>query len=291
MAYSPLPDRRMPYDDDGTVVMQGDDYPAYGSDLSYPSGADLIALNGYSGIRTGRGAASHNADYQLTTWLFFPEQREVSGIYYATAPEYGETGAIGTAVLKGSSDTTNGLDGSWETASWTPVSPEPATEVDQWRSGIRAVSFTGPKQTIRLDLPGVGGSGGYVQLALLHVYGAKAAGQTPDDIIFLDGLHSYAEFATDEDFGDVPLGTTSTRTFKIKNASSTKTATTIDLQCNDADFVISTDDATWVVTINIASLGAGASSSAMYIRNTSPSPGAALGPRFARIVCTVGSWV
>ena len=127
--------------------------------------------------------------------------------------------------------------------------------------------------------------------SLLHIYGRKAAGQTPNDIVFLDGDNAFAEFATPEDFGDVPLGTTTVRQWKVKNTSATATAMTISLQCNDADFSISTDGSTWVVTIDIALLAAGATSGVMYIRDTTPNPGAPLGARFARIVCTVGSWV
>lgn len=283
MSYTALPDRRMPWDNDGTVMMQGDNHPAYGSHLSYPSGADAIAMNGYSGITTGRGYQAANND-ALTTWLFFPEQREVTGITYTTV------GAIGTAVLKGSNDTTSGLDGTWETASWTPVSPEPATQTDQWRSVIRTVSFTGPKRVIRLDLPGLGGLNPGPMLCLLHVYGQKAAGQTPDDLLYLDGNNAYAEFAAPMDFGDRPLGTTQTWPFKVKNGSATHTANSINLQCNDSDFAISSDGVTWVTTLNISSLAAGASSGVLYVRNTTPSPGATLGPRFARVIGTVGSW-
>ena len=285
MTYAALPDMRMPYDNDGTVVMQGNNNPVYGSNLTYPSGSDLIAMNGFTGIRTGRGASAPSSDYTLTTWCFFPETREVTGVWYGVA-----NGAIGTPVLKGSSDSTNGLDGTWETASWTPVSPEPATQSDQWRSGIRTVSFTGAKRVARLDVPGVGGAGGPPVMSIIHWYGKKAAGQTPDDILFLNGNAAYAEFAAPADFGDRPLGTTSTWTWKVQNASATKTANTINLQCNDSDFTISTDGVTWVATINIASLAAGASSGVMYIRNTTPNPGGALGPRFARIVCTVASY-
>ena len=80
------------------------------------------------------------------------------------------------------------------------------------------------------------------------------------------------------------------RQFRVKNDSATLTANTINLQCNDTDFAISTDGATWVATINIASLAAGAESATMYIRNTTPAAGNLLGPRFARIVALVGSW-
>ena len=125
----------------------------------------------------------------------------------------------------------------------------------------------------------------------LHLYGEKAAGQTPDDIIYINHDDTPGvEYTSPEDFGDQPLGTTVVRQFRVKNASSTKTANTINIQCNDSDFAISEDGSNWVVTINIASLAAGAESSTLYVRCTTPSVGGLLGPRFARLVTTVASY-
>jgi hypothetical protein len=69
------------------------------------------------------------------------------------------------------------------------------------------------------------------------------------------------------------------RQFRIKNVSATRTAASINIQCNDTDFAISTDNVNWVTTINIASLAPGAESATMYWRCTTPAPGAQLGPR------------
>ena len=87
-----------------------------------------------------------------------------------------------------------------------------------------------------------------------------------------------------EDVGDVALGTTRTMQVWLQNTSATKTASTINLQLNDADWIFSTDNATWVTSINIASLAAGATYGPIYIRQTSPAQGSRLGPRFARVV-------
>ncbi len=114
-------------------------------------------------------------------------------------------------------------------------------------------------------MTGVGNS----SFRILHVYGEKTAGQTPDDVIYIDhDTTPGVEYASPEDFGDQPLGTTVVRQFRLKNTSATKTAN----------------------TINIASLGAGAQSATMYVRCTTPAPGNPLGPRFARIVTTVASY-
>jgi hypothetical protein len=89
-----------------------------------------------------------------------------------------------------------------------------------------------------------------------------------------------------EDVGDVPFGTTRTLQVWLANTSATKTASTINLQLNDANWIFSTDNTTWVTSINVASLGPGARYGPIYIRQTSPAQGSRLGPRFARIVCS-----
>jgi hypothetical protein len=299
MAYTALPDMRMPYDNDGTVVaygpqsMTGSSAVAFAQGVSsYLTGADLILLNGSSWAVLAANpyvASSYNNVQMRPFWWFFPEQREVTGIVFGSPdPNATFSTTRGIYVVQGSNDTTNGADGTWETASLGSTTPDVARSVDGWRAHIYSVSLTGPKRVIRLAL--ASDSNLSVTPVLLHLYGRKAAGQTPDDILFLDGLNSYAEFAAPEDFGDVPLATTTVRTFKVKNGSATHTANSINLQCNDADFAISTDNVTWVATINIASLAAGASSGVMYVRNTSPAIGSPLGPRFARIVATVASY-
>lgn len=281
MGYTALPDQRMPYHRDGSRMLQATNTGGiFGSNQTWPSGGDTIALNGMA-IGTTHAASSGLAE-ELCTWVFFPESREVTAIYYSLnfAPDF--------VTFQGSSDTTNGIDGTWETATFTPV-PQPAASIDDWRSLIKSVSFTGPKRAVRLRARKDGIAS--TNLRVIHLYGEKAAGQTPNDLIFIDhDTTPGVEYTAPEDFGDRPLGTSVVRQFRVKNASATLTANTINLQCNDADFAISTDGTTWVVTIDIASLAAGAESATMYVRNTTPAPGATIGPRFAEIVALVGSW-
>lgn len=266
----------MPYDTDGTVVGVTANSFA-GGITSYPSGTQLQQLNDYVShgnvlIGTAPGVYS--------IWFFFPgEQREVTA-FYLNMDYHGAT-----PILQGSNDTTNGTDGTWETASltggWNASSD---TAVDAWRAHILPISFTGPKKVIRIQISTDNAESPIFRQ--IHLYGEKASGQTPDDILFLDSDDGGAEFTSVEDFGDRPLGTTVTRQFKVKNSSATKTASGINIQCNDSDFAISTDGVTWVVTINISSLGPGVSSSTMYVRNTTPGPGGQLGTRHARVTAS-----
>ena len=283
MPYTALPDRRIPYDNDGTVVGW---YHGVNGLTAYPSGADLISLNGssYAAVNTS-GLMSSGT---MGVLLFFPEQREVTGIYAWLWDDGGAGFEAPITGLVGSTDTTNGQDGTWETASLPGGVPGKVNSY-AWRSDIKAVSFTGGKRTVRIYRSI--GYDGLPRFFALHLYGEKTAGQTPDDVIYIDhDTTPGVEYAAPEDFGDQPLGTTVVRQFRLKNTSATKTANSINVQCNDADFAISTDGVTWVVTINIASLGPGAQSATMYVRCTTPPPGNLLGPRFARIVTTVASY-
>lgn len=280
MPYPALPDRRMPYDNDGTLVYFG---TLAGGAVRAASGAQTIELQDSDYTEVDNGNVPNGT--QHVTWLFFPEQREVTGIYYIR----GTPEAVLLAALHGSNDTANGLDGTWETASLPGGVPGRNNDF-AWRSDIKPVSFTGPKQNIRAisATVGAGGSGGP---RILHVYGEAAAGAMAHDLVFINHDDTPGQpFQAPEDFGDQPLGTTVVRQFRLKNTSATKTATGINIQCNDADFVIAeAAGGPWVVTINLASLGPGAESPTYYVRCTTPAPGAALQPRYARIVLVCDS--
>lgn len=289
MTYTALPDRRMPYHRDGTVVAYSTltalDSFALGV-AGYLSGAERIELNDADLVTVGTlgGGARNN---NRAVWFFFPELREVSA--YSIGHVYDVAG--GAVTIQGSNNSTNGMDGTWEDAALGGTGLYETSATDGWRSTIGTISFTGPKRVVRIKLATVGSVGGEGTWPLIHLYGEKAAGETPDDLIFVDhDTTPGAEYTAPEDFGDRPLGTTLVRQFRVKNTSATLTANAINLQCNDTDFAISTDGVTWVVTINLASLAAGAESATMYIRNSTPAPGAIIGPRFAEIVAVVGSW-
>lgn len=276
MPYTALPDHRIPYDNDGTLVYQGD--LTVGA-TTPSSGATLLE---WQDEAFDAGAGLEQGGANLVTWLFFPEQREVTAVYYRAINLFG-VGTIGT--IAGSNDTTNGLDGTWETASLPGGAPG-FVDSFSWRSGIAVVSFTGPKKNVRIVNAPSNSNNQIVQM--LHLYGEPAAAAMAHDLIFLDpDLGAGVAFPAPEDFGDQPLGTTVIRPFRVKNTSASRTATNINLQCNDADFAIGESAVgPWVVTINVLSLGPGVESATLYTRCTTPAPGAPLKPRFARIIAT-----
>ena len=283
MAYAALPDHRMAYDNDGTLVYQGQGTTGAVVALSSAQMQELQDTDQVNSITSDSVDADGGSNGRV--WFFFPEQREVTGMF-----AHGDSGRA-VSALQGSNDTGNGVDGTWETASVSGGYPT-RTHDFSWRDSIRAVSFTGPKQSLRATYHGSHSAVDKGYLQTFHLYGEAAAGQMAHDLVYInhDDTPGVA-FTASEDFGDQPLGTSVVRQFRIKNTSATKTATTINIQCNDADFVIAENPAgPWVVTINLASLGPGAESPTYYVRSTTPAPGAALIPRFARIItiCDAG---
>lgn len=280
MPYPALPDRRMPYDIDGTLVYFG----------NATDGAQTAADS------TQRGEMNDDDQTLVLDWssanklariyLFYPEQREVTGFWMQWNAGAGPSA---WSSLTGSNDTTNGEDGTWETASLPSGAPAGNAAVvtfDLWRSGIKPISFTGPKKNVRFSFGPLASAGARVYT--LQVYGEAAAGQMAHDLILINHDDTPGvEYTAPEDFGDQPLGTTVVRQFRVKNTSATETATNINIQLNDADFTLAeAPGGPWVVTINLASLAPGAESPTYYIRCTTPAPGAALKPRFARMLVT-----
>ena len=285
MPYPALPDHRIPYDNDGTLVYYG---TSSAGAVTLASGPILLAWQDEALTDAGPSYDSRTKGASRV-FLFFPEQREITGCFIRS--NAGGAAAMASS-LAGSNDTTNGQDGTWETASLPSGYPTISAGDFSWREGIKPVSFTGPKKNLRFQND-AGGSSGNAEWNTIHFYGETAAGQMAHDLIYLDpDLGAGVAFPAPEDFGDQPLGTTVVRPFRLKNTSATRTATNINIQCNDADFAISDSGSggPWVVTINIPSLGPGVESSTMHIRCTTPAPGAALKPRFARIVtvCDAG---
>ena len=123
----------------------------------------------------------------------------------------------------------------------------------------------------------------------IHLYGLKAAGEQPDDILFCD---KNGDVLTElMDFGNRPEGTTEIREFTLKNSSNNKIANNINLQLNDKDFIMSFNrDGPWTSVLDIASIPPNSTSSVLFVKNELAPPLLTLGPRYARIVASVGSW-
>ena len=283
MAYPVIPSRRMPYDIDGTEV----GHIRTGLNLSFNSGVESWATSAQKTQLQNQGNIApfiRSYGYGNTDsdafWFFFPEVRELTHIGF-THSEIDTP----TITIQGSTDSTNGIDGTWETPVWVVTVSDRA---DAWRSDVMALSFSGPVKVLRINF--YDGGADMNILNSIHLYGFKFAGETPDDILFVDA-ETGAELTSLIDWGDRPEGTTEFRQVKVKNASTTKTANSINLQLNHTDFLMSWNSGgPWTTVLDITSLGAGAESGIIYLKNELGPPLLILGPKDARMIATVGSW-
>jgi hypothetical protein len=285
--YPAILEHRIPFDIDGTEV-----------GYRYQSWVDLATIfgNGVSSWLDGQSKQNLNREDRAQTWgatdnkpgfgfwFFFPELREINkiGVQY---PASGISG-LDERVIQGSVDTTNGMDGSWETAVYSY--PTPSANLDNWRDKIFTVSFSSPIKALRFGIR-TSSYNSTVKLCGIHIYGRKAAGEQVDDIVFCDT--SGNELTSLIDWEDRPEGTTQITSIKVKNASTEKIANNVNLQLNHDDFMLAwSQDGPWQSVLDIASIGPNSLSSTVYIRNALAPPLLTLGPKAARIIATVGSW-
>ena len=290
MPYPTLPGRRFEYDVGGGSVYYGNDTNEITTALTTEQ---MALLNGI-----GNTSAVISRDVTLsevirTVWVFLPERYVIAGLgmIHNALSNWSGSGI----TISGSADSTNGLDGTWINATLpNGAIPKVMLDEDQWRDSIQPCTFSEAIKVLRLQY-----SGGYdfaddsnVKIYALHIYGVKAAGEVPDDILFLDDDASGdPEFIRDLDFGDRPEGTTVTHRIKLLNSSTTKIANNLTLSLIDVDFSFSMDEgATWVTGATITSLAPQGTSSSILIKNTIPPPTQMLGPRAPRFEVTIGSW-
>ena len=284
MTYPIIPSRRMPYDIDGTEVgyrIGGNFGNGIASWLSSGQKGEINTTLNHTGTVLAAGFTTASS----MLWFFFPEAREITHMTALLTI----TGTLQATVVAGSNNSTNGMDGDWEAAVLPDGNPATqSTNLDIWRTHVRSVSFSEPKKIVRCRFL-TSGTNARAAIRRVFVYGSKAAGQTPDDILIM--TNTTDEFTALKDWGDRPEGTVELSSFRLKNASTTKTANNINVQLNHDDFLISwSDTGPWVTFVDIASLSPGAVSSPIYVKNELPPPLLILGPRAARVVVGVGSW-
>ena len=289
MPYPTLPGRKFEYDIGGGSVYYGNDI----NDITTALTTEQMAeLNNVDNARIVMQKNVYNTTAVLTVWVFLPERYVIAGL--GMLHVLSNCGGAGVTVA-GSADSTNGLDGTWINGTLPNGAISKAMlDNDQWRDDIQPCTFSEAIKVLRLRY-----SGGYqyaedasVKIYALHVYGVKAGGEIPDDILFLDDDESGdPEFIRDLDFGDRPEGTTVTHRIKLRNSSATKIANNLTLSLIDVDFTFSMDEgATWVTGATITSLAPQGTSSSILIKNTIPPPTQMLGPRAPRFEVTSGSW-
>ena len=289
MPYPTLPGRKFEYDVGGGSVYHGNDINDITTALTTEQ---MAALNGTGNVNVVISATGWHSAIK-TVWIFLPEKYVVAGLGLLHNM-WSTSSPTRSITVAASADSTNGLDGTWIDATLpNGAIPTVMMDDDQWRDSIQPCTFSEAVKVIRIRYSVTDyNDENYVRIYAIHIYGVKAAGQVPDDILFLDDdVSGDPEFIRDLDFGDRPEGTTVTHRIKLFNSSTTKIANNLTLSLIDADFTFSMDEgATWVTGATITSLAPQGTSSSIIIKNTIPPPTQLLGPRAPRLEVTIGSW-
>lgn len=272
--YPDVPGNRIPYDRDGTAVFLNP------SMTTAATAAQVQGLNSEAPYLIGR---NFNAT-ALT--LLLPRPLDLVGLMVGYGGGYMQDT---NAAVMVSSDTTNGVDGTWRSVTVTAHN----VAVVVFRTGISAVS-----EASVIGIRVTYSTGDYYYVANLHVYGSPSTTPT-NNLVLYDPTSDARVGGAYFDFGDVPQTTTADKLFRVHNNSATQTASTITISCETLtdttpsvppQFTFSTDGVTFASTVTLASLAPGTTSSTITVRRTTPS-NAVLSLWWARIVASAASWV
>lgn len=330
MPFAMPPGLRIPYDIDGSVILY---HPAN----SVGGGVQEMHANAAAAMNStyGGGAYFTTSEFPNSSGLpnsttlprdsypffviIFPLPTRIRGLFYS--------GAAGSVLVETSKDTTNGIDGTWthegqfSRGSVADTDQMVGARVTTGADQLVSAGTRSPKDFYRLlfaesgagihEVPGASWrnvrairvfpvisnpQGEYH----IHLYGepdTDAIGQN-----YLQGWRADSNMRLGGaalTWGDVPLESSSDKTFRLKNQSATDTANSIVVSAENlryyptpslaSQFLFSLDGATWTPTVTIGAIGPGAVSSTIYVRRVTPanSPLTTWSPRFR---FAVGSW-
>lgn len=279
--YPAVPGNRFAYHLDGTSV-------------TYRNGnGSLVANYGEADMQVFQNESSDRIDHisfntSGSISFVFPELRNVTGIFYATD----EAGTLGQGA-EWSGDSADGWGGTWTTVTPTVVGYN--SVVPEYRNNINVVNLTNVK-AIRIKFPAFVSSNYPFGISAVHIYGSYVA-----DSDRLDFWHPTLDQAIDGtyfDFEDIKRGETVVKPFRLKNVSSTLTASSIvvsasALTVSSPSHVdmhsFSADGTTYTTTVNAGNLAPGAISGVLYDRFIT-SDVAPTGPWSGTLRAVAGSW-
>lgn len=224
---------KFPYDVDGTSVIYRQNSMSDFVVLTTDEKHAMLDADPATYFTSTYCSGEHNI-----VWLF-PQPVNISAIATSIKIE----GAFGggnnynsNIFIEGSTNTTNGVDGSWESPTF-PNGDAPTdlnfTATDAWRQYVWKIEFaSGPFTGLRVRVVNTGAINCRITLRYLHIYGTISTGYNDDRLVFLDDP---SQALKDDiiDYGAVAYPTTYERSFYIKNLSATKVATSVKLYGQD----------------------------------------------------------
>lgn len=235
--------------------------------------------------------------------MAFPDLRDISGLYLGFVQA--DPADWIDVTVEGSSDTYTGLDGTWSTVYDTNRVSDGSsvgwwghTAPGDYRRYIRAISpVTGLRALRVVVTPQTPGTTAW-SLQAMHVYGAISAGQNPHRLEIGDPVLDQRVAPGHFDWGNVPLGSSADKTFRVRNLSPYKRAEGVVVSVEaltDADpsaaaqHLLSYGGSAYAATVTIPAIAPGARSGLVTLRRITPST-AATGPWALRVRGLPTSW-
>lgn len=278
--YPNAPSWRMAHDRDGTQWF----HMNASNVITALSSANAIALNDEASTSETSSPAASTTHYFIA---IFPELRDLDAFFVAR----GATAAAGYAVQV-STNTTNGLDGTWTSISTASF---PTTVIPNYRTGIVSSTQLGIRG-VRFQLT-VGASTN-MALSTVHLYGEPVAGANPNRLTLwhptLDQRVDPAYF----DWGNTPRSSSADRTLRVKNLSSTLTANNVRVAMEaltdgtpsvPGQHSVSFGGGSFLAQVIVGDLAPGAISGVVTLRRITAS-NAQLGLFAMRVFAEAGTW-
>lgn len=274
--YPDVPNNRVQYDLDGSVITDG---------TSVVVTSVLLNLN----KDVGNAAQLSIGSFNGANWmLIFPYQLDINGIFFAGT--HSGNGSSSRTITAWSTNTTNGIDGTWNAvsiASNTNSFPYRTVTPVSWLN-VRAIRFNHST-----------GSSAASAFTHLHVYGRMSTGYVPDRLEIWHPTLNQRVTGAYFDWGDTPRTSSADRQFRVKNLSATYTANSVAVQFNAdsgettpsivSQHFFSTDGIDFYGSLNLGALAPGALSPVITLRRTTAS-NASMSLWTTRIRAVPASW-
>lgn len=220
------------------------------------------AGNRWPGLNTGSGE-------QMAWALHFPTPVDLVGYFI----QFNSGGSALTNNLQVSSNTTNGIDGTWNNVATIAHTASP--NFADYRSNIVSASQSSISG-IRLRASNLSASLSTHGLFRFHFY--VAVDDSPREALDFIDPNTGDAFDLDRDYGDIPRNSAEDRTFIVRNLSATHVATDVTLGrgslIGDSHTWYSFREAAttdpWETTLNIGTLGPEEDSPEIAIRRETP---------------------
>lgn len=209
--YPDMPGKRLGWDRDGTRL-----FLVTGTGPTITEQVDAVkqSLNRESSELTGVNLAYAVGATNRLVWLF-PDPTTLDVLWVDG------NGTVAFDVL-GSTNTTNGIDGTWTTL-LSNISRSSVAVALNYRIGASPDAFVAVGAANLRGLAVVPRSTGWSASAIgkVHLFGQRSTGNR---LVFWDAVSDVAAGANLLEWGDKPRGASETRSFRIKNLSPSLTA-------------------------------------------------------------------